>query len=157
MSAFLFPGGTTLAVIILYLFYNTFNMKKILLIMTLFITCGVYSQIIPSKERFTEVCDSLGIHHPNVVYAQARLESGNFKTDYYKRTRNCLGIYDSTRKRYKTFRTWIDCLVSYRDGVQYKCRNTGGSDEDYLQWIVSIGYASDPEYGNKVRKILKLK
>lgn len=125
--------------------------------MALLITCSVYCQTIPSKERFAEVCDSLGIHHSNVVYAQARLESGNFKTDYYRKTRNCLGIYDSKRKRYKTFQSWIECLVSYRDEVQYKCRNSEGSDEDYLKWIISIGYAQDSEYAGKVRRIIKSK
>jgi hypothetical protein len=117
---------------------------------------GLFSQV-PTRERFTEVCDSLRIHHPNVVYAQARLESGNFKHPYYKRTKNCLGIYDSKKKCYKTFNSWIECLKSYRDEVQYRCKNIGGTDDDYLDWLISIGYASDTLYRPKVKQILKEK
>lgn len=113
------------------------------------------AQNIPTKEEFIRVCDSLNIYHPNVVYAQARLESGNFKTNYYNRTKNCLGIYDSNEKRYKAFNNWIECLVSYRDEIQYRWKYKECKDEEYLDWIISIGYAADKDYRNKILRIMK--
>lgn len=132
-------------------------MKKLFCFgVTLMMCLSLFAQR-PTKERFTEVCDSLGIHHPNVVYAQARLESGNFSSTTYKVKKNCLGIYDSKNKCYKKFNNWIECLESYRDEVQYKCKNTGGTDDNYLDWIISMGYATDTLYRPKVKQILREK
>lgn len=132
-------------------------MKRILfLVVCAVMTCfTTVAQNIPTKEEFIKACDSLNIYHPNVVYAQARLESGNFKTNYYNRTKNCLGIYDSKKKQYKVFNNWIECLVSYRDEVQHRWKYKECKDEEYLDWIISIGYAADKDYRNKILRIMK--
>ena len=115
----------------------------------------MFAAHVPTKEEFYAACDSLNIHHPNVVYAQACWESGHFTSKIYRERNNCLGIYDSMRKRYAYFDSWIDCLAAYRDRVQYKNNKPNSTDEEYLNWIVSMGYASDPNYGSNIRKMLK--
>lgn len=132
-------------------------MRRILFLVvcSMMICFASIAQNIPTKEEFIRVCDSLGIYHPCVVYAQARLESGNFKTKYYNRTNNCLGIYDSKKKRYKVFNNWIECLVSYRDEIQHRWKYKECKDEEYLDWIISIGYAADKDYRNKILRIMK--
>lgn len=112
------------------------------------------AQTIPTKEEFIAACDSLEIYHPYVVYAQARLESGNFKSTTYKKKNNCLGIYDSRKKCYATYNNWKECLAAYKNKVQYKWIYKECSDEEYLNWIISMGYASDTLYKAKVMKIL---
>lgn len=107
-----------------------------------------------TKENFFTVCSILEIKHPDVVYAQARLESGNFTSAHYRNRNNFLGIYDSKRKRYMSFGHWTDCLVAYRDKVQYRYKRNSDR-EDYLKWLVETGYAQDPNYISKVRKMLK--
>lgn len=107
-----------------------------------------------TKENFFTVCRILEIKHPDVVYAQARLESGNFTSSHYRNRNNFLGIYDSKRKRYMSFDHWTDCLVAYRDKVQYRYKRNSDR-EDYLRWLVETGYAQDPNYISKVRKMLK--
>lgn len=107
-----------------------------------------------TKENFFTVCRILEIKHPDVVYAQARLESGNFTSAHYRNRNNFLGIYDSKRKRYMSFGHWTDCLVAYRDKVQYRYKRNLDR-EDYLHWLVETGYAQDPNYISKVRKMLK--
>ena len=128
-------------------------MKKILLIVALAIASFLYGG--PTKEQFTKTCDSLGIHHSNVVWAQARLESGNFTSAHFMNRNNCLGIYDSKNKRYASFASWQDCLIAYRDKVQYKCKTTGCTDEEYIKWLIRMGYASDSTYETKVLKIVR--
>lgn len=107
-----------------------------------------------SRDNFFLVCNVLEIKFPEVVYAQARLESGNFTSAHYNNRNNCLGIYDSKRKRYMSFNHWTDCLLAYRDKVQYRYKRNSDR-EDYLRWLVETGYAQDPNYISKIRKILK--
>lgn len=107
-----------------------------------------------TKDNFFTVCSILEIKHPDVVYAQARLESGNFTSSHYRNRNNFLGIYDSKRKRYMSFDHWTDCLVAYRDKVQYRYKRNSDR-EDYLCWLVETGYAQDPNYISKLRKMLK--
>lgn len=109
---------------------------------------------IPTRDEFFKACDSLGVHHPYVVWAQARLESGNFKSTYYKTKKNCLGIYDSKRKCYASFASWKDCLAAYKTRFQYKCTNPNCTDEEYLKWLTNAGYAKDTTYYSTVIKIV---
>ena len=128
-------------------------MKKILVtIIVVFLSMNLFSQV--TREEFFTVCDSLNIHHPYVVWAQARLESGNFKSLNFKTKNNCLGIYDSKLKCYASFKTWRDCLLAYRTRFQYKCENPDCTDEEYLTWLTSAGYAEDNSYYTKVLQIV---
>lgn len=112
------------------------------------------SELELTKDNFFLVCSELEIKFPEVVYAQSRLESGNFTSQNHRNRNNFLGLYNSKRKQYMSFDHWTGCLEAYRDKVQY--RYTRDLDlEDYLSWLVEIGYAEDPEYISKVRGILK--
>ncbi len=108
----------------------------------------------PTRSEFLKVCDSLGVLHPEVVWAQARLESGNFSSTTYKVKKNCLGIYDSRKKEYAWFADWKKCVEAYRDRVQKKRGNVAESDVEYLMWLISMGYAADTAYATKVREIM---
>jgi hypothetical protein len=108
-----------------------------------------------TTENFISVCESLSIQHPNVVYAQSVLESGNFTSNQFKTKNNFLGLYDSKNKRYMSFSHWTECLLAYRDKVQYRYRGSSHDTEEYLCWLENIGYAEDPDYVRKVRKLIK--
>lgn len=109
----------------------------------------------PTRHEFIAVCDSLGVKHTNVVWAQARLESGNFESKTYKQKHNCLGIYDSKQKQYAWFNSWQECVEAYRDRVQYRFKRVDATDEEYLQWLTKIGYAKEKTYASRVRKIMR--
>lgn len=106
-------------------------------------------------ENFMSVCESLSIQHSNVVYAQSVLESGNFTSKQFKTKNNFLGLYDSKNKRYMSFDHWTECLLAYRDKVQYRYRGSSYDTEEYLCWLEKIGYAEDTFYTKKLRKILR--
>lgn len=103
-----------------------------------------------NEENFYLACGRLGITHPNIVYAQAVLESGHFTSSLYKRTNNMLGLYNSRKKCYYKFKHWSECLVAYRDMVQYKY--VGG---DYYTFLNDLPYAEDRHYVRKVRRLTK--
>lgn len=111
----------------------------------------------PTRQEFFTVCDSLCVKHPNVVWAQARLECGNFTSKIYRQRNNCLGIYDSKRRQYAYFSSWQECVKAYRDRVQYRFKRTNATDEEYLQWLVQNKYATSNNYAYSVRKIMREK
>lgn len=128
--------------------------KIVLLFSFLVIAISALCQA-PTKQEFFRACDSLEIHNPNVVWAQARHESGNFTSDHYRNRNNCLGIYDSKRKRYASFDSWQECLSAYKDRFQYRCKRKDYTDLEYLDWVCRSGYAKDPTYKSKIKKYLK--
>jgi hypothetical protein len=54
-----------------------------------------------------------------------------------------------TQRGYYSFDHWEESVIAYRDKVQYKHRD----GEGYYSFLKRIGYASAPDYINKVREI----
>lgn len=86
------------------------------------------------------------IPHPAIVLAQARLETGNFKSDYYLRTKNLFGI--KKKGKYAIYDDWRDGVREYKRLVS--SRYDGGS---YYSFLRRIKYSSDPNYIEKLKKI----
>ncbi|MBQ0141013.1 MAG: glucosaminidase domain-containing protein [Kurthia sp.] len=104
-----------------------------------------------NKENFEFVCHYYEIHHPEIVYAQAQLESGHFTSSVYKNKNNFLGLYDSRKHEYYTFNHWTECLRGYRDYVQVKWDGNG----DYYQFLTDLPYATDSLYIGKIKSLAK--
>lgn len=102
-----------------------------------------------NKDNFYLACAVMDIHHPEIVYAQAKLESGNFTSHVYNTKNNFLGLYNSRKKTYYEFDHWTSCLQGYKDYVQVKCKN-----DDYYQFLKDLPYAADPNYIGKVKNIV---
>ena len=105
-----------------------------------------------NKDNFFLVCKIYDIKFPEIVYAQARLESGNFKSKLFQNKNNFLGLYNSRIKDFYEFDHWTDCLLGYRDLLQFKY-NGDEHHETYYKFLKELPYAMDPEYIQKVRKI----
>lgn len=88
------------------------------------------------------------IKHPRIVLAQAKLESGNYKSKHCINKNNLFGLYNSKKKRYYSFEHWSHSVLAYKNMVEYKYK--GG---DYYAFLVKISYASDPNYISKVKQI----
>lgn len=115
------------------------------------ITCIILlaSAICSKSQTIAEVRAEIarqGIPHPAVVLAQARLETGNFTSQLCKAKHNIFGIKHG--KRYASYRRWQDCVADYKRRIS--SRYHGG---DYYTFLRRIGYASDPRYAAKVRRI----
>lgn len=104
-----------------------------------------------NKDNFLKVCKFYGVKEPNIVTAQAILESGNFKSDVFLRTNNPLGLYDSKNKEYFKFKHWTEAIIAYRIYVESKYK--GG---DYYKFLNDLPYAEDPNYVSKIKNIEKL-
>ena len=88
-----------------------------------------------------------GVSHPNIVLAQAKLESNLGKSKVAKRTNNLFGLRKG--KRYRRFSHWTKCITAYKNLVQ--SRYEGGS---YYAFLNKIGYAEDPNYTSKLRDMI---
>lgn len=89
------------------------------------------------------------VKHPKAVLAQAKLESGNYTSGLCRKRNNFLGLYNSNKREYFRFAHWTDCIEAYKNMVEYKHKD----GENYYDFLVRIGYATDPSYVSKVREI----
>ena len=102
------------------------------------------------QEGLIEALEYYGVKHPQIVYAQAILETGHFKSDLCLNGNNLFGLYNSKKHSYYTFDHWIESVVAYLDFIQYRYK----PPNDYYKFLSDIGYAEDPEYINKLKRIV---
>lgn len=86
------------------------------------------------------------IPHGNIVLAQAKLESGNFKSKLTKTHNNIFGL--KRGNSYKKYSHWTECVKDYKDRISSKYK--GGN---YYKFLNKIGYATHPEYTNILKRI----
>ena len=103
------------------------------------------------QEGLIEALEYYGVKHPQIVYAQAVLETGHFKSDLCLNDNNLFGLYNSKKNRYYTFDHWKDCVIAYKEMIQYKYKD----GDDYLNFLKEIGYAEDSEYICKLKELIK--
>ena len=103
------------------------------------------------QEGLIEALEYYGVKHPQIVYAQAVLETGHFKSDLCLNGNNLFGLYNSKKHRYYTFDHWKDCIIAYKEMIQYKYKDS----DDYLNFLKEIGYAEDSEYICKLKELIK--
>lgn len=103
------------------------------------------------KEGLEEALSYYGLEHKDIVYAQAVLETGHFKSNVCLNYNNLFGLYDSKSKDYYKFNHWKDCIIAYKEMIQYKYKD----GDDYLNFLKKIGYAKDSEYICKLKELIK--
>ena len=101
------------------------------------------------EEGLIEALDYYGIQYPQIVYAQALLETGHFKSKLYTQYNNLFGLYNSRTRSYYRFDNWWDSVIAYRDKVQYKYKG----NTDYYTFLVKLPYATDPNYIRKIKQL----
>lgn len=101
-----------------------------------------------TREQVLAEIQRQGIPHPNIVLAQARLETGNFRSDRCRRDHNLFGM--KRGRRYAKYSNWRESVKDYKQRIS--SRYKGG---DYYAFLRRIGYASDQNYIRKVKHIVK--
>lgn len=101
------------------------------------------------EEGLIEALEYYEIQYPEIVYAQALLETGHFKSSVCKKYNNLFGLYNSKIKDYYNFEHWSDSVKAYRDFVQYKYKG----NTDYYTFLVKLPYATDPNYIRKIKQL----
>lgn len=135
-------------------FYN--NPVKTVVINTNYEQDTTFSEI-----ELIHYLEKLNVKYPDIVYAQARLESGNFNSSVFKLNNNLFGMTTignrpttsiGNRYGFAYFNTWRDSVLDY---VIYQCLYLKNkSYEEYLYYLDTV-YAEDPNYINKIKNITK--
>lgn len=102
------------------------------------------------QEGLMEALKYYEVKHPQIVYAQAVLETGHFKSELCLNGNNLFGLYNSRKHEYYTFDHWTESVVAYLNYVQYRYK----PPNDYYRFLSDIGYAEDPDYINKLKVIV---
>lgn len=91
----------------------------------------------------------IGVKFPEIVTAQAKLETGNFTSDYYNIRNNLFGFRG--KKGYLYFESWKHACQNYKQW-QDKHYKYG---KDYFTFLKDIKYAEDSMYIQKLKLCLK--
>lgn len=92
--------------------------------------------------------EQYGLSHSRIVIAQSLLETGYFSSRVCLEMNNLFGLRRPDGSYY-AFASWEESVRAYRDYVQHRLRR----GEDYYRFLQRIGYAEDPDYVRKVRRI----
>lgn len=101
----------------------------------------------PAKNGLKAALIHYEVKFPEIVYAQAILETGHFKSVGCLRYHNLFGLYNSEAKGYHRFNHWTESVVAYREWVQKRYK----PPEDYYMFLQRIGYATDKQYIKKLK------
>ena len=108
------------------------------------------------QEGLMEALEYYEVKRPQIVYAQAILESNWFKSELCVKGNNLFGLYNSKEQKYYTFNHWANSVEAYVRMVQYKYK--GEKEEPpnrYYKFLQDIGYAKDVLYISKLKKLVK--
>jgi hypothetical protein len=110
-----------------------------------------------SKENLARLIYTLKIAHPDIVMAQAIIESGNFKSNIFKENNNLFGMKMpeyrkttaiGTNRGHAVYRNWRESVIDYALWQGKRARHS--TTNQYLRRLRS--YATDPNYITKIKK-----
>ena len=103
------------------------------------------------KEGLEEALSYYGLEHKDIVYAQAVLETGHFKSKVCLKYNNLFGLYNSKEKRYCKFKHWTESVVAYKEWIQKKYQ----PPNNYYAFLEEINYAEGKSYTRLLKEIVK--
>lgn len=113
-----------------------------------------------SKEKFMAYLHELNVRFPEIVYAQAVLETGNFQSEVFRANHNMFGMKEAasrattnhgTNLNHAVYHHWREAVLDY---ALYQCSYLSDlhSKEAYYNYL-SQHYAEDQTYVDKVKEI----
>lgn len=91
--------------------------------------------------------DILEIEHSDIVFNQARHETGNFTSPRFKQYNALFGFQTSDKNIIK-YKSWKESVVHYKMFQMRKLKE----GEDYYDFLIRVGYATDSNYINKLKQ-----
>jgi hypothetical protein len=106
-----------------------------------------------SEDRLIEKLKELNVKFPYIVFAQSKLETGNFTSKIFRENSNCFGMREAkqrittaqgTENNHAYYASWGESVYDY---AFYQCRYLSGinTEEQYFQYL-SQSYAENPSY-----------
>ena len=115
-----------------------------------------------TEEKLIEYIDELNIKFPHIVLAQARLESGNFKSKIFKENNNLFGMKEAkqristnkgTNLGHAKYDSWKECVLDYAL-YQATYLSKFKTEEQYYSYLAD-NYAANGRYVKLLKEIAK--
>jgi uncharacterized FlgJ-related protein len=114
-----------------------------------------------TKEKLIQYLKDLNIKYPEVVYAQAVMESGNFKSKMFKDNNNLFGMRKAKSRctvaleggTYAKFKTWRESVIDYAL-YQSTFAKKIGSRSEYIDHLAK-NYATGNAYKGHLLEVLE--
>ena len=90
------------------------------------------------------------IPHPEIVLAQAKLETGNYKSKLCKKHNNLFGLRKGNS--YRKYSNYEECVKDYKRLISKRLRPS----ENYYAFLVRIKYAEDEQYIKKLKSAVQI-
>jgi len=113
-----------------------------------------------SEEKLIAEISKYNCKFSHIIMAQAKVESGDFKSRLFREQNNCFGFRIAGRRLslnireqngYASFDSWRDCVTEYMLYYSSFLRHIK-TEEEYYRYLGS-SYAEDPNYIIKIRKV----
>lgn len=150
-------------------------MKKVFLIFILLFSFVITSYSVnPKQEKsFEEISKvalwnaikNMNIYHPEIVFAQAILETGNFTSSVFKNNNNLFGmkmpgkrptVAKKPKKKggYAVYDNWQQSVEDYKLYQSYLFRKGELGKAKYFNYLDKI-YCQSTGYSNKLKQIIR--
>jgi uncharacterized FlgJ-related protein len=114
-----------------------------------------------SENKLIEKITELNFRYPHIILAQAKLESGHFKSTIFLENNNMFGMKEAklranlakgTNRGHAYYETWQESVIDYALYYSSYLRsiNTEGEYFEYLRQ----NYAEDPTYVQRLKQII---
>jgi uncharacterized FlgJ-related protein len=114
-----------------------------------------------SEQKLIEKIGQLNFRYPHIILAQAKLESGHFKSTIFLENNNMFGMKEAklranlakgTNRGHAYYNTWQDCILDY--ALYYSTYLSDIRTEgEYFEYLRQ-NYAEDPTYVQRLKQII---
>ena len=91
-----------------------------------------------SEANLIRYMNILEIEYPNIVLAQAKLESGNFTSNRFKQYNALFGFQTSNTNIIK-YKSWKESVINYKNWQMRRLKD----GENYYDFLVRVKYSED--------------
>lgn len=114
-----------------------------------------------SEKELKKYIKHLNLKYPDIVYAQAVLETGNFNSSIFRNNNNLFGFKEPKVRNntsrgslsgYAYYTSWRQSVIDYALFQSSYMRKL--SREEYFRYL-DRNYAKDPNYSKKLKEIIK--
>lgn len=120
-----------------------------------------YQDSIINDSLLYDMIKSLRVPHAKIVFAQAKLETGDYKSELFRSNYNLFGMKLATIRPtittmhnygYQKYHNWKESVVDYL--IWQLTNNVSRVNDDvYFEYLSDV-YAEDPNYVTKLKKII---
>lgn len=115
-----------------------------------------------SEQKLIEKIKQLNFKYPHIILAQAKLESGNFKSTIFLENKNMFGMREAklranlakgTNRAHAYYDSWQESLYDYAlfySTYLYDIK----TEEEYFGYLEQY-YAEDPTYVQRLKQMIK--